>query len=399
MKKQSWYSIKNLADKDVAEIYLYDEIGMFGITAKDFAADLKAVTQSRIDLHVNSPGGSVVDGQAIYALLCQHPANITAYIDGYAASIATVICCGADKVIMADGALYCIHAAMGPVYGNAEEMRESAEFLDKISATIAAVYAKKTGLSLDKIDKMMKDETFMLAPEAKELGFVDEIGEGLAAAAKFSPQHLDKVPARLRAAAGAILAAVDKPALATPSQNSMSLFNKEAVASLAAITATLVALGLDAKKFETLDGAKEDLEKLFTESKGIEAKNAVGAFRLTPEFTDLAKRAETGAAQLARANMFHAALTNAGVKIPEFGADEKPESKVEAVQKAITDRASILASDTLAKQGHGTPLDALPGGAAKDPAADLARKIQEENNPAARAKLAKEFFALTAPKA
>ena len=308
-------------------------------------------------------------------------------------------CCAADKVIMAEGALYMVHNAAGVSFGNAEDMRETADFLEKIGGVIAGIYAKKTKLTLKEITDLMDDETWMTATEAKELGFVDEIGEGLAVAAKFSPQHLDKVPARLRAAAGAILAAVDKPALTTPSQNSMSLFNKEAVASLAALTATLVALGLDAKKFETLDGAKEDLEKLFTESNGIEAKNAVAAFKLTPEFTDLAKRAETCDAQLARANMFHVALTNAGVKIPEFKADEKPEAKVEAVQKAILDRASILASDTLAKQGHGTPIDALPGGAAKDPAAELARKIQEETNPAARAKLAKEFFALTAPKA
>lgn len=187
-----WYKIENKSDK--AEIWIYEEIGQDfwtggGVTAKKFQEEIVAIKQSQIDLHINSPGGAVFDGVAIYNLIKQHPANVTTYIDGIAASIASVIALAGDKVIMAENALYMMHNPSGMVMGTASDMRSLADVLDKIRGTMTGVYAKKSGRPDDEISSLLDAETWMTADEAKEFGFVDEIADemDLAACAKFIP--------------------------------------------------------------------------------------------------------------------------------------------------------------------------------------------------------------------
>ena len=107
---QSWYSIKAKAN-DTAEISIYDEIGFWGVSAASFAQDLKDCGNSlkQINLHIHSPGGDVFDGIAIYNLLKNHPANVTVYIDGLAASMASVIAMAGNEVIMPENAMMMIH--------------------------------------------------------------------------------------------------------------------------------------------------------------------------------------------------------------------------------------------------------------------------------------------------
>src|SRR5574340_334392 len=121
-----WFEIKNKAEK--AEVWIYEMIGKDfwtgeGLTAKDFQKELSEIKASQIDLHINSPGGDVFDGVTIHNLLKQHPAKVTTYIDGLAASIASVIALAGDKVIMAENALYMMHNPTGMGMGTAEEMR------------------------------------------------------------------------------------------------------------------------------------------------------------------------------------------------------------------------------------------------------------------------------------
>jgi len=189
---KTWYSIKAKA-KD-AEIWIYEEIGEDfwtgdGITAKKFQKELSEIKASQIDLHINSPGGLVFDGITIYNLLKQHPANVTTFIDGLAASIASVIALSGNKVIMAENALFMIHKASGAVYGNSDDMRDFAEKLDKVNGSIATTYISKTGKNEAEINDLMAAETWMTAEEALDAGFVDEIsGEAdMAACAKFIP--------------------------------------------------------------------------------------------------------------------------------------------------------------------------------------------------------------------
>lgn len=185
MTSQSWYSIKNLSD-DAAEVSIYDEIGFFGISAKSFLDELKAVGNRRITLRINSPGGSVFDGTAIYNRLKDHAPGVDVMIDGLAASIASVIAMAGSKITMAENALLMIHNASGVVMGNAEDMRQLADTLDKIDGTIAATYARRTGKPAGEMAALMDAETWFTAAEAKEAGFIDEIDEPLQIAAKFS---------------------------------------------------------------------------------------------------------------------------------------------------------------------------------------------------------------------
>jgi ATP-dependent Clp protease, protease subunit len=190
MKK--WFDIINKADR--AEIWIYEEIGEdfwtgSGITAKEFQKELSGIKSSQIDLHINSPGGLVFDGITIHNLLKQHPANVTTYIDGLAASIASVIALSGDRVVMAENALFMIHKASGMVFGNSDDMRDFAEKLDKVNGSIATTYMSKTGKEENEINEMMKAETWFTAKDALEYGFVDEIsGEAdMTACVKFVP--------------------------------------------------------------------------------------------------------------------------------------------------------------------------------------------------------------------
>jgi ATP-dependent Clp protease protease subunit len=189
---KTWFEIKSKSDK--AEVWIYEEIGEDfwgegGITAKSFQKELAGIKASQIDLHINSPGGLVFDGITIYNLLKQHPANVTTYIDGVAASIASVIALAGDKVIMAENALFMIHKASGMVMGNSDDMRDFADKLDKVNGSIATTYTSKTKKDEKEINDLMAAETWMTASEALDHGFIDEVaGEmDMAACAKFIP--------------------------------------------------------------------------------------------------------------------------------------------------------------------------------------------------------------------
>lgn len=188
----SWYRIEAKADK--AEIWIYEYIGEDfwsggGVTAKNFQKDLSAIKASQIDLHINSPGGDVFDGITIYNLLKQHPATVTTYIDGLAASIASVIALAGDKVYMAENALFMIHNPWGFAMGDANDMRKTADLLDKIRGSMTTTYSSKTGKSDEEIIPLLDAETWMDAEEALAFGFVDEIADkmDLAACSKFIP--------------------------------------------------------------------------------------------------------------------------------------------------------------------------------------------------------------------
>lgn len=181
-----WYEIK-AAVNDTAEVMIYDEIGGWGIQAKQFINDLSEVTAKNIDLRLNTPGGSVFDGNAIYNALKRHPANITSYIDGLAASMGSIIALAGQQVVMADNAMYMIHNPWTVAYGDAGEFRKTADTLDKLKSSMVRIYSEKTGLSEDDVTSLMNDETWYTAEEAKESGFADEIEEGLQAAANFKP--------------------------------------------------------------------------------------------------------------------------------------------------------------------------------------------------------------------
>lgn len=173
LTSNDWYKIK--AADDVAEVFIYDAIDIFGVDAEMFVRDLKQITAPKIRVRLNTPGGSVFDGMAIFNALKSHGAEIETQIDGLAASMGSVIALAGDTVKMSENAFYMIHDPFGIAVGTAEEMRKTADLLDKVGDQITSIYAKKTGLELSELGEMMDAETWFTAEEALDAGFIDEI--------------------------------------------------------------------------------------------------------------------------------------------------------------------------------------------------------------------------------
>ena len=171
---QSWYRISGKAS-EVAEIYIYDEISWWGITAQTFVDELREITAPQIDLHLNSPGGDVFDAHAIYQALVDHKAQVTTLIDGLAASAASVIAMAGERIVMGRAAMLMIHDAWGLAIGNAADMRDMAGRLDKISDVIAGVYAERAGGPLEFWRAAMVEESWYDADEAVQAGLADEV--------------------------------------------------------------------------------------------------------------------------------------------------------------------------------------------------------------------------------
>ena len=180
-----WFNIQGKATDAVAEVYIFDEIGAYGITAQDFISEMKEYKDTPVNLRINCIGGDVFDGMAMYNIIKKREAKTTAYIEGIAASMGSVIALAADEVVMAENSLFMIHNAWGGAMGGAEDMRKTASVLEKISGEIASIYKRKTRLSLDRINDMMDEETWFNAEEAYELGFVDTISDSIKVAAKY----------------------------------------------------------------------------------------------------------------------------------------------------------------------------------------------------------------------
>jgi ATP-dependent Clp protease protease subunit len=181
---KNWYTITNKGEAE-AEVCIYDEIGMWGITAKDFLTELKSVGNRKIVLRINSPGGEVFDGLAIYNRLREHAPGVEVRIDGIAASMASVIAMVGAPIKMAENALLMIHNPSGVCMGDAEDMRELADMLDKVRGSLTGAYERKTGKTAEEITALMNAETWLNAEEAKEGGFCDEITGAMKLAAKF----------------------------------------------------------------------------------------------------------------------------------------------------------------------------------------------------------------------
>ena len=192
---KSWFTARAAQSDGEAEIVIYDEIGMFGITAKDFHSELRGLgAVSHINLRINSPGGSVFDGLAIYNMLARHKATVTVTVDGIAASIASVIAMAGDAVVMPENSMMMIHDPSGIVVGTSKEMRDLADALDKIKGSLIGAYAAKSSMGREAIARLMADETWLTAEEAVEMGFADSVSEPMKMAASFDLTKFKNAP-------------------------------------------------------------------------------------------------------------------------------------------------------------------------------------------------------------
>lgn len=203
-KTASWYQIKAQANQnDPVEVLIYDEIGYWGVSAQDFVSEFNQIDADEIHIRINSPGGSVFEGMAIYNAIRRHKAKITTFIDGLAASMASIIALAGDEVHMAQNAYFMIHNPWGFTYGEASDMRKYADRLDDMREQLANVYQAKTDMDRAAILQAMDDETWYSGDAAKENGFVDILTETLDIAASYrgtdAASRFNKSPIRITA--------------------------------------------------------------------------------------------------------------------------------------------------------------------------------------------------------
>lgn len=164
------------AQADTAEVYIHGDIGGWGIDVDALIAEVAAIDSDRMTVHLNSPGGAVFQGVALFNTLVEHPAHITVKIKGLAASIASVIAQAGDRIEIARTATFMIHDAWGYAEGNEAEMVAMAAILGQLSDQIADVYTARTGRgSVKSWRDLMRAESWFTAAEALEAGLVDEV--------------------------------------------------------------------------------------------------------------------------------------------------------------------------------------------------------------------------------
>ncbi|MEQ5239499.1 ClpP-like prohead protease/major capsid protein fusion protein [Proteus terrae] len=192
VNQKSWFRMQAKEDQ-TADIYIYDEIGGWGISARRFTEDLISLGNlSHINLHIHSPGGEVFDGIAIYNQLKNHSATITVFIDGLAASMASVIAMVGDTVIMPKNAMMMIHKPWGVSWGDANDMREYADLLDKLENVLIPAYVAKTGKTTEEITAMLEQETWLDGDECVEHGFADKVIEPVKAMASLTSKRIEE---------------------------------------------------------------------------------------------------------------------------------------------------------------------------------------------------------------
>jgi len=196
---RKWFTIKEVIiepeDADgqpetVAEINIYDAIGS-GISAKDFVERLASITASRINVRLNSPGGMIDDGIAIRNALARHSADVYTYVDGIAASMASVIALVGKEVVMEPDSMLMLHEPWGCAMGEAKDMEKQARILNKYASNIAGAYARKAGGTREEWRNVMREEGWYTPEEAVDAGLVDRVGDGVGSDPEMKGKQFD----------------------------------------------------------------------------------------------------------------------------------------------------------------------------------------------------------------
>ena len=177
-----------------AVLALDEEIGFWGTQAKDFRAALDAVEGDSLDVEINSPGGDVMAGLGMYNMLRNWAADgkqVTTRVTGVAASIASIVALAADKRVMPKNSFAMVHSVSGMAWGTADELREQADVIDKVQASLHGIYVDRMGVDEAKVDEIMSKDTWLTAEECLELGFATELSDAVTATAKFDVEKAD----------------------------------------------------------------------------------------------------------------------------------------------------------------------------------------------------------------
>jgi ATP-dependent protease ClpP protease subunit len=187
-----------MAGNKTGELFLYDDIGggfFGGIGAKQVTEEVNALGKiDTLNVRINSAGGDVFEGLAIYNFLNRHPAKVVVDVDGMALSIASIIAMAGEEVRIADNAMMMIHDPWTFAGGSAEDFRRQADLMDQVKDNLVGVYADHTKRDRNELANLMSDETWLTAGQAVEMGFADKVTENLKIAARFDPTRFKHSP-------------------------------------------------------------------------------------------------------------------------------------------------------------------------------------------------------------
>jgi ATP-dependent Clp endopeptidase proteolytic subunit ClpP len=174
-----WEVRNAVDDDDTTELVLSGVVGgwIFGIDTDAVVEEIRGITTGNIRVIINSPGGDVFDGVAIYSALAEHKARVETRVSGMAASAASFIAQAGDTRVMSAGSMLMIHDPWGLAIGEAADMRAMADLLDKIAVTIGGLYAARSGMTAEAVAEAMAAETWYTADEAVDAGLADEAVE------------------------------------------------------------------------------------------------------------------------------------------------------------------------------------------------------------------------------
>ena len=198
LNKKYW-EFKNLTE-DEADLYLYIEIASWGYgydahSAKSFKRELDDLGEVKtLNVYINSPGGDVFEGIAIYNMLKRHKAHVKVFVDGIAASIASVIAMAGDTIVMPKNAMMMVHYPWTWRSGNAKDFRKLADELDKVGESVLESYLGKAGdkATKEEMADLLEGETWLTAQECLDYGLCDEIIEEKQIAASVSEELFNK---------------------------------------------------------------------------------------------------------------------------------------------------------------------------------------------------------------
>lgn len=234
---RTWYNFKQ-TDTDPAVLSIFDDIGAFGVSAKSFLNDLASAQGDSVRVEINSPGGDVFAGLAIYNGLRNSGKKVNVRVLGLAASAASLVAMAGDTIEMPENSFMMVHNPWGFAMGGASDMRDTADMLDKLGVSLASTYAKRTGKSAEEIAALLDAETWMSAAEAVDAGFATAVISEVPVKAAFD---LDRLPANVRAAYASAKASAPAPAPAPAPALADTIESQAAAADLSAFAAVFAA--------------------------------------------------------------------------------------------------------------------------------------------------------------
>lgn len=343
---KSWYSVKMMAGG--AEVMIYDEIGLWGITAKDFIESVKTLNANALTVRVNSPGGSVFDGIAIYNFLKNLSASgtsVSVIVDGWAASIASVIMLAGSDVAVGEGSFVMIHNPGWMCFGTSEDLRKHADDLDKFRESILDIYVKETGQDREQLSKWMDDETWFTADEAVNYGFADRKEERAHAVACASPRNMT-------------FKHVPQSAMST--ENNSKSKNMKAIAKLlglpedateSQISDSIAKLQTESKELATAKehSSKMEARAFAADAELVEAKKIIDSIKAKD--TELAQMKASLEAKTEDAKKMAEAMSSIGIKVEASAKDN-----FTAMKKHVEALAASRAAEIVASQGGSSAL-------------------------------------------